>query len=160
MRGPIRLSRIRFVGRGERVFILNLDLQEARNGQGNAETDLGFVAQASQDRADFLHQFCHSDLLLVTGNDAAQVTYRGPGLHPEGRNAVEKGAALAGPGRYVMVRAKDWPISRRRQVIAHADRKSRLRSAAPGLRSRLGRSPAWPKAQIDGGTAEMDLLIK
>lgn len=128
-RGPFGLGCIRLVGRGERFFILNLDLQEARNGQGDAETDLGFVAQASQDRADFLHQFCHSDLLLVTVNDAAQATYKGAGLHPEGRNAVEKGAALAGPGRYVMVRAKDWPISRRRYVSAKAAANVRLRSA-------------------------------
>ena len=112
MRGPIRLSRIRLVGWSERFFILNLDLQEAWNGQDDAETDPGFVTQASQNRPNFLHQFCHSDLLLVTGNDAAQMTYRGAGLHPEGVNAVEKGAALAGPGRCVMVRAEDWPISK------------------------------------------------
>ena len=115
-RGPLPLGRIWLVGRDERLFVLNLNFEETGDRECDAETELGFVAEASQDRADFLQQFCHSVLLLVTGNDAAQATYRGAGPHLERRNEVEKGAALAGPGRYVLVRAKDWPISRRRRV--------------------------------------------
>lgn len=115
-RGPLPLGRIWLVGRGERLFVFHLDFEETGDRECNAETELGFVAEASQDRADFLQQFCHSVLLLVTGNDAAQVTYRGADPHLEGCNEVEKGAALVGPGRYVMVRAKDWPYSRRQHV--------------------------------------------
>lgn len=131
-RGPRRLNRIWFIGRGEGFFKLNLDFQEARNGKSDAQFDLGFVADAPKNRADFLHQFCHSDLLLVTGNDAAQVTHGGAELHPQGRNAMEKGTALAAPRRCVMVRAMDWPTSKRRHVAAHADRNLLARTGLPG----------------------------
>lgn len=98
------LGRVR---RHKRFFIRNLNLQKARNGQGDAEFQLGLASHAPKNGADFLHQFGHNDLLLVMGNDEAQVTHRGEELHPAGRNEVEKCAALAATRRCIMVWAKD-----------------------------------------------------
>ena len=53
-RGPLLLGHIWLVGRGECLFVFHLDFEETGDRECDAETELGFVAEASQDRADFL----------------------------------------------------------------------------------------------------------
>ena len=105
MRGRSSLVLGPFVRRSEGLFVFNLDFQKAGDRESNADRQFRSLPEALQNGSDFLNEFCHENLLLVMGNDAAQVTHRGERLHTSGRNTVEKGGIP-------LARQLQWPSSR------------------------------------------------